>query len=206
MVTINKTNSFKYSNTIFYYIMKKNKKKPITVNLSEEGIAILESLGGKTKGIESLIENYRTGAKKEGGSIEEQFYDLIMLPADSHVRETYKTFVEMFLREGARQAAIDYIGPKLSGYVGYDFSTIRKHFKKMSATRFIKASGTLHSPTIRLREGVEEEDFLPVYNNFVYFIQAKGQYKDISEDLWGEKKRKEALERMNSAKPITGEK
>lgn len=184
--------------------MGKNKKRPITVNLAEADIAVLERLGGKTKGIENLIKNYGAAAKKEKGSIEEQFYDTLIMPVDCHVRDTYKTFVEIFIREGGRPASIDYTGPKVSGYTGYDISTIRKHFKKMNTTRFIKTAGALFSPTIRIKEGNKEEDFMLLYDKFVDFIQAKGQYKDIGEKLWGKEKRKEALERLDSAKPIEG--
>ncbi len=184
--------------------MEKNKKQQIAIKLSEKDIAVLDSLGGKTKGIKHLINVYGTAAKKEKGSIEEQFYDMIIMPIEPHIRETYKTFVEIFIREGVHHGTIDYYGPKLSGYTGNDISTIRKHLRKLDATCFLRTSEASLSfyPTLRIREGIEREDFISIYDNFVEFVQSKGHYKDIGKELWGDEKRKEAIERKNSAKPI----
>ncbi len=161
-------------------------KKQIGLKLEEEEIAILEKLGGKSKGVHKLISDYRDTilGKKVKKTVEEIFYDSLILPSDPRLRETYKAFLEAFIRSGARMGSLDFWEPELTGTTGFNGKAVRGHFRKLSASRYVKSFGFLFRPSLRLKEGVEKEKFFDIHERFHDFLLEKGAYQDFGEFLW----------------------
>ncbi|GAH56857.1 unnamed protein product, partial [marine sediment metagenome] len=58
-------------------------------------------------------------------------------------RETYKTFIEIFISDSGRfhtnkkhKDYLNYFEPKISGNTGYDATITRKHLRNMCITRY----------------------------------------------------------------------
>lgn len=160
--------------------------------VSEEEKKFLERYGGgPAKAIRRLIEEKMKELQVESlekeieKAADERFYELILLPGDLFLRDTYQAFLERFILSGGRMGSLEYHMSSLCGLTGFDDKTIRKHFKKLSSLGFVKSDGVLFRPTLRLKEGVDRESFKAVYADFVDFLQLKGKYEDVSEDLWG---------------------
>ena len=160
--------------------------KTVSVRLEDKDVEYLEKLGGKTKGIKLLIEYHKKGINEEKQELDpaERFYQYIILPTDQRLRETYQSFLELFIEMGRRKASLDYYAPYITGRTGFDEKTIRKHFRKLASLKFVKHEGLLFRPALRLKEGFAIEDFEKPYRDFVDFLQERGAYKDIGTDLW----------------------
>jgi len=173
-----------YIQNVLYALMVMTKM--VSARLDEEEIEYLEKLGGKTKGIKLLIEYHKNSINEEKRELDpaERFYQYIILPADQRLRETYQSFLELFIETGGRKASLDYYAPHITGRTGFDEKTVRKHFRKLASLKFVKHDGLLFRPTLRLREGFAAEDFEKPYKDFVDFLQARGIYRDIGIDLW----------------------
>ncbi len=161
-------------------------KKQIGLKLEEDEIALLEKLGGKSRGVHKLISDYRDTllGKKVKRTVEESFYDSLILPSDPRLRETYKAFLESFIHSEARMGSLDFWEPELTGVTGFNGKVVRGHFRKLSASRYVKAYGFLFRPTLRLKEGVEKEKFFEIHRRFHDFLLEKGAYQDYGEFLW----------------------
>lgn len=160
--------------------------KTISVRLDDKDVEYLERLGGKTKGVKLLIEYHKKGINEEKRELDpaERFYQYIILPTDQRLRETYQSFLELFIEMGGRKASLDYYVPYITGRTGFDEKTVRKHFRKLASLKFVKHDGLLFRPALRLKEGFAIEDFKKPYRDFVDFLQERGAYKDIGTDLW----------------------
>ena len=163
--------------------------KVVSARLDGEEIEYLEKLGGKTRGIKLLIEYHQKSISREEQELDpaERFYHQIIIPTDQRLRETYQSFTEMFLSTGGRRMSLDYCVPHIAARTGFDEGTVRKHFRKLSSLKFIKSEGLLFRPTLRLKEGVTVENFKKIYEDFVDFLESRGEYRDIGIDLWESK-------------------
>jgi len=166
-------------------------RKQTTVRLNEEEITFLRVYGkGRvTEAIRELIAE-KKGAIEQGEESQKtpegRFYDCLLLPADSRLRDTYCAFLELFIESGERLASLDYLAPALIGRTGFDEGTIRKHFRKLASLKFVKSEGLLFRPTLRLKQEVPVDVLRKLYFEFADFLKARGDYRDVSGDLWGE--------------------
>ena len=164
-------------------------KKQTTIRLDEEEISFLRMYGkGKvTQAIRDLITE-----KKEAIELgshhqetpEGRFYDCLLLPTDARLRDTYCAFLELFIESGECLASLDFLAPALTGCTGFDEGTIRKHFRKLASLKFIKSEGLLFRPTIRVKHEVPVDILRKLYFEFADFLKARGDYRDVSVDLW----------------------
>ena len=162
-------------------------KKGIYIKLSEEDITFLvQKLGGKTKGIEKLIKDQinRTEKGSNEKGIEERFFGMVILPADGNLSETYQTFLNSYIENEGRMGVIDYYAPKISSLTGIDEKTIRKHFRKLAGSKYIKSKELLFRPTLRLKPNVDRENFRATFIEYSNFLGGKDEYEDIGADIW----------------------
>lgn len=160
--------------------MSGKKKRTISLKLSEAHLAFLESKGGKTKAIESLIEEAQSAksSKKKLG-IETIFWNSIITPDDPHLQETYRGIVITYLMNGKNLGTIDYFLPILIGRTGFDQKTLSKHLRKLSGAHYIHWQQLQLRPTIRLCEGVNSEEFIDTLLKFQSFLKEENEYVDI---------------------------
>ena len=159
-------------------------KKGISAKLSMEDIELLNKLGGKTKGMEFLIEKYRgglDGMEEEEKGIEAKFWGSLLVPIDHHLQETYVAIVETYILNGHSQGTIDYYIPRLIGKTGFDEKTITKHARKLGNAGYIVFNGLSFRPTLRLVEGMDKNGFSGVFMEFENFLRKEKNYVDFLE-------------------------
>ena len=159
-------------------------KTQTAIRLSDADKAFLGEMGGLSKGVRDLIAEKRErmeGAKKKK-TAEEKFMERIIIPGEGHLSDLYQAFLVSFIKGGNKRGSIDYYEPRLCGTTGYDGATVRKMFRKLSSSGFIKSEGFLFRPTIRLVNQEAHKGFQEVYEDYAMFIQKAEQYQDWLED------------------------
>jgi len=164
-------------------------KKVTGIRLEEEELAFLKQLGSGnvSQAVRSLIAEKKKlldGEPDRAMTPEEMFFDSLLLPADSRLRETYCSYVEMCIESGVLHASLDYLAPALTGRTGFDESTIRKHFRKLTTLKFIKSEGLLFRPTLRLKQELSIPALKKLIREFADFLHTRGNYRDVVGDVW----------------------
>ena len=157
--------------------------KQINIRLNEEQIKVLESLGGPKKGVTALIDMHLKKVAVKEPDPEKEFFDCLYLPSEKNLRATYTGFLTAYITNGNLPGTLGvYIG-KLMGETGYDEPTIRKHFRKLTGSGFIKLlQNMMFRPTLRLRETVIEDQFKGILETYSLFIQGEANFKDFWSD------------------------
>ena len=160
-------------------------KKGISAKLSMEDIELLNKLGGKTKGIELVIREYRERANGiedgEEKGIEGKFWDGLITPENMHLMETYRALVETYILNGHSLGTIDYYIPRLTGKTGFDEKTITKHIRKLGNAGYIVFNRLSFRPTLRLIERMGENEFSDIFMEFEHFLRKEKSYVDFLE-------------------------
>lgn len=164
-------------------------KKQSAIRLEKEDWNFLRELGNGqvSQGVRELINEKKKrleGTKEKEKQIDEKFYETIYLPSELHLKETYKAFLEGFIRNGERRGTVDYYIPLLTGTTGENETTLRKQFRKLTSIGFVKADGLKFRPRLKLGEETDKEEFKSIYTEFKEFLDVKGKYHDFGEELW----------------------
>lgn len=160
-----------------------SEKKQTQIRLSDKERAFLDEVGGVSKGVSLLIEEKRRkmdGEEREM-SIEEKFMEPVIFPAEPHMKEVYKAFLIAFLKNGGRMGSLDFYASQLTGATGYDEKTIRKIFRKLSSSGFVKSEYMVFRPTIRFKTKKAAEGFQEIFEDYIQFIQQSEPYDDFLE-------------------------
>lgn len=160
-------------------------KTPITVKLSKPHIATLHRIGGNTKGIEFLISEYlkTPEIEKEPESPDVKFFEQILLPKEVNLRSTYIAYLNSYLKRGIKSEAIGYSINEIMGETGFDEGTIRKQFRKMTGSSYVKlVGGSMFRPTIRLQKGYDRADFALILEEYITLLRGEGRYEDVLGD------------------------
>ena len=167
------------------YIMEK--KRGIFLKLSEEDIAFLETRGGKTKAIKSLIGAAKKGEEKKEEGIESKFWNKVITPSDHHLQETYETIIESYIVGGQYSASIEYFRQEIVRKSGLDEKTIIKHLRTLVRNKYIafqdmpSSQQAIIRPTLRLVKGTTKEEFKDIYIDFGHFLRKEEDYVDFLE-------------------------
>lgn len=159
-------------------------KTQTAIRLSDGDKAFLEETGGVSKSVRDLIAEKRErmeGAKKEK-TAEEKFMERIIVPGEGHLSDLYQAFLVAYIKRGRRRGSLDYYEPSLCGTTGYDGATVRKIFRKLNSSGFVKSEGFLFRPTIRLVNKEAHDGFQEIYEDYAMFVQKVEQYQDWLED------------------------
>ena len=155
-------------------------KKQTGIWLTEEDKAFLNEMGGVSKGIRFLIEEKRE--KMEGISrvktVEEKFMERLITPSESHLKELYVAFLIAHLQRGGGMGSLDFFQNTLCAATGFDPKTVRKMFRKLEQSKFIKNKDFLFRPTIRLVDEEASKGFQEIFEDYTLFIQKAEQYTD----------------------------
>jgi len=156
------------------------KKRQTGVWLSEEEKAFLKEIGGTSIGIRLLIEEKRErmDGEKKIKSVEEKFMERIATPGESHLKELYISFLIIHLQRGGGMGSMDFFKSSLCAATGFDPKTVRKMFRKLEQSKFIKNKDFLFRPTIRLISEKASEGFQEIFEDYVLFIQKAEKYTD----------------------------
>ena len=166
-------------------------KKTMAVRLEEEEITFLREYGrGRISDAvrELIAEKKRRMEEGEARqkAPDERLEESIIVPSDSHLKDTYLAIVRAFIANGGRAGSIDYFLSKIMGDTGYDSTTALKHVRKLGSSRYIKfISGATFRPTFRLVEGVTIEQFRELISDYSDFIRQKRRYADVWIDAIG---------------------
>lgn len=159
----------------------KEEKKQISLRLGKNEIDLLQSLGGTTRGIKELINAHREKEEERKcrvKTIEEKFWDSIIVPVEPKMRQTYEAIVERFLKGKGRFGTVEYYQPAVMGRTGFDGETVIKHFRKLEGAGYIRFRDLSFRPTLRL-QGIKMEEFAEILTEFDNFLQRKEQYVDF---------------------------
>ena len=156
------------------------KQNQINVRLGDKEIAVLNALGGKKRGIQFLIEKHlkEEEGKERVKTVEEKFIERIITPTELHLKELYISFLIIHLQRGGGMGSLDFFENSLCAATGFDPKTVRKMFRKLEQSKFIKNKNFLFRPTIRLINEEASNGFKEVFENYVLFIQKAEQYTD----------------------------
>jgi len=167
-------------------------KKTMAVRLEEEEITFLREYGrGRISDAvrELIAEKKRRMEEGEARqkAPDERLEESIIVPSDSHLKDTYLAIVRTFIANGGRAGSIDYYLNRIMGDTGYDSATVLKHVRKLGSSGYIKfVSGATFRPTFRLVEGVTIEQFRELINDYSDFIRQKQRYADVWINTIGE--------------------
>ena len=152
----------------------------INVRLGDKEIAVLNALGGKKRGIQFLIEKHlkEIEGKEKIKTVEEKFMERIIAPAEQHLKELYTSFLIIHLQRGGGMGSLDFFESSLCAATGFDPKTVRKMFRKLEQSKFIKNKDFLFRPTIRLINEEASKGFQEIFEDYVLFIQKAEQYTD----------------------------
>ena len=156
------------------------KQNQINVRLGDKEIAVLNALGGKKRGIQFLIEKHlkEEEGKERVKTVEEKFIERIITPTELHLKELYISFLIIHLQRGGGMGSLDFFENSLCAATGFDPKTVRKMFRKLEQSKFIKNKNFLFRPTIRLINEEASNGFQEVFEDYVLFIQKAEQYTD----------------------------
>ena len=156
------------------------KQNQINVRLGDKEIAVLNALGGKKRGIQFLIEKHlkEEEGKERVKTVEDKFIERIITPTESHLKELYISFLIIHLQRGGGMGSLDFFENSLCAATGFDPKTVRKMFRKLEQSKFIKNKNFLFRPTIRLINEEASNGFQEVFEDYVLFIQKAEQYTD----------------------------
>jgi len=162
-------------------------KKPITIKLEEKDIVMLETLGGKTRGITFLIEEH----KRKMGNVEidktpeDRFLEQIIIPIEQNMRAVYLAILKTWIKRGGGMGSIEFWMGGIVNDTGYDVSTVRKDLRKLSASHYLLNEGFLFRPVIRLKDekNIDMDTFKEIFYDYHNFLRIQGNYKDIVVEL-----------------------
>lgn len=156
-------------------------KTPITIKLDKSHIDTLkDELGGNTKGVETLIENYLRNKTSDEPDPEKEFFDCLYLPSEKNLRATYVAFLNAYIAKGNIAGTLGAYINKLMGETGYDEATTRKHFRKLAGSGFVKLlDAMMFRPTLRLRETTTRDRFKITLETYSLFIQGAANFVDF---------------------------
>ena len=156
------------------------KQNQINVRLGDKEIAVLNALGGKKRGIQFLIEKHlkEEEGKERVKTVEDKFIERIITPTELHLKELYISFLIIHLQRGGGMGSLDFFENSLCAATGFDPKTVRKMFRKLEQSKFIKNKNFLFRPTIRLINEEASNGFQEVFEDYVLFIQKAEQYTD----------------------------
>ena len=159
-------------------------KTAITVKLSSAHIDMLENeLGGKTQGIETLLDRYLKNKNAGEPDLEKAFLDCLLLPPDKNLRRTYAAFLAAYLKKGKRAGTVDGYIRTITGDTGFDDSTTRKHFRKLVGSGFINPMlNMMFRPTTRLQPDVSTEHFGDIEVRYASFLRCENNFEDCWSD------------------------
>lgn len=159
-------------------------KTPITVKLDKSHIDVLKNeLGGSTRGIEGLIENYLKNKTDGEPDPEREFFECLYLPSEKNLRATYMGFLNSYVGKGNLPGTLGAYIDTIIGETGYDEPTIRKHFRKLTGSGFIKLlQNMMFRPTLRIRETVTRDRFKIILETYSLFIQGEANFTDYWND------------------------
>ena len=155
-------------------------KRQTAVRLDDRDKAFLNEMGGISAGVRLLIEEKRERMEGEQKikSVEEKFMERIITPAEQHLKELYTSFLIIHLQRGGGMGSLDFFESSLCAATGFDPKTVRKMFRKLEQSKFIKNKDFLFRPTIRLINEEASKRFQELFEDYVLFIQKAEQYTD----------------------------
>ena len=156
------------------------KKKQAGVWLDEADKAFLKEMGGVSAGIRLLIEEKRKRMEGEQRvkTVEEKFMDRLITPSEPHLKELYVSFLIKHLQKGGGMGSLDYYERSLCASTGFDGKTVRKMFRKLEQSKFVKNKDFLFRPTIRLINEEASKGFQEIFEDYALFVQKAEQYTD----------------------------
>lgn len=156
------------------------KQNQVNVRLGDKEIAVLNALGGKKRGIQFLIEKHlkEEEGKERVKTVEDKFIERIITPTELHLKELYISFLIIHLQRGGGMGSLDFFENSLCAATGFDPKTVRKMFRKLEQSKFIKNKDFLFRPTIRLINEEASNGFKEIFEDYVLFIQKAEQYTD----------------------------
>ena len=115
-------------------------------------------------------------------TVEEKFMERIITPSEPHLKELYISFLIIHLQRGGGMGSLDFFENSLCAGTGFDPKTVRKMFRKLEQSKFIKNKNFLFRPTIRLTNEEASKGFQEIFEDYVLFIQKAEQYTDWLEE------------------------
>ena len=155
-------------------------KKQTGIWLTEEDKTFLSEMGGVSKGIRFLIEEKREKMKgiNRVKTVEEKFMERIITPGETHLKELYIAFLIAHLQRGGGMGSLDFFENTLCAATGFDPKTVRKIFRKLEQSKFIKNKDFLFRPTIRLIDEEASKGFQEIFEDYTLFVQKAERYTD----------------------------
>lgn len=159
--------------------MDETKTKQTMLRLNEEEREYLKELGkgNLTEGARRLIENEKKRLESAEQTIEDKFYDFLILPNQKNLREIYQVILESFLKNDISKASPVFLF-SLAKDCGLDEKTASQIFKKLDGKYIKKKDNYNISPVIRLKPAIDIKTFKEVLAEFVDFLQESGEYAE----------------------------